>query len=93
MRGMLEMKNDRLRGLVADVASASGVSLFLHPVGRVVYGVYESQAMSRRVRRLDVVNAHGEQEVLIEGSEAEVFAALTAAKRILDIQLQLRFKM
>ena len=86
------MGADRLRGLVADVASASGVTLRGPTRGREVFGHYEAQVMSRKTVAVEALNAHGEYEILIEGSEAEVFAALAAAKRILDIQLQLRFK-
>ena len=86
------MKNDKLAGLVHDVANVSGVELVLNPPERVVYGRYEAQVMSRKVVRVDIKNAHGEWEILIEGGENEVYVALTAAKRLYDVALQLRFR-
>jgi hypothetical protein len=82
---------DRLVGLVADVSSASGVTLKGPVYGRVVVGAYEAQVMSRKVVTVECLNAHGEYEILIQGKEEEVWAGLTAAKRLLDIQLQKRF--
>jgi len=83
---------DRLVGLVADVASASGVTLRGPIRGRVVFGAYEAQVMSRKVVVVEMLNAHGEWEILIEGGENEVYVALTAANRLYDVALQLRFK-
>ena len=85
------MRFDRLVGLIADVSSCSGVTLRGPIRDKEVFGHYEAQVMSRKTVAVEALNAHGEYEILIEGSEAEVFAALSAAKRILDIQLQKRF--
>jgi len=86
------MGADRLRGLVADVASASGVTLRGPTRGREVFGHYEAQVMSRKTVAVELLNAHQEYEILIEGSENEVYAALTAAKRLFDVGLQMRFR-
>ena len=86
------MRVDRLVGLVADVASASGVTLRGPIRGRVVFGAYEAQVMSRKVVVVELLNAHGEWEILIEGSENEVYVALMAAKRLYDVALQLKFR-
>jgi hypothetical protein len=90
LRGILDMV-DRLVGLVRDVSSASGVVLRGPVYGRVVVGRYEAQVMSRKTVTVECLNAHGEWEVLIQGKEEEVWAGLTATKRVLDIQLQKRF--
>lgn len=82
---------DRLVGLIADVSSASGVTLRGPSYGRVVFGAYEAQVMSRKVVTIEAFNASGEWEILIQGGEEEVWGGLTAAKRLLDIGLQKRF--
>jgi hypothetical protein len=86
------MRVDRLIGLIGDVASASGVTLRGPIRGRVVFGCYESQVLSRGTVAVECLNAHGEYELLVGGSEAEVYAALTAMKRLYDIGLQMRFR-
>jgi hypothetical protein len=86
------LKNDRLVGLVRDVSSASGVVLRGPVYGRVVVGAYEAQVMSHKMVTIEALNAHGEYEVLIQGTEEEVWMGLRAAKRLMDIGLQQRFK-
>jgi len=85
------LKHDRLVGLVADLASASGVTLRGPVRDREVFGRYEAQVMSRRTVLVEAQNAHGEWEILIQGSEENVHMALVAAKRLIDIGLQRRF--
>ena len=46
--------------------------------------------MSRKTVAVEVLNAHGEWEVLVEGSEEFVYGALMVAKRVLDIGLQMK---
>ena len=78
-------------GLVADLASASGVTLRGPIRGKEVFGRYEAQVMSRRTVLVEALNGHGEWEILIQGSEENVHVALSMAKRLLDIGLQKRF--
>ena len=82
---------DRFVGLMSDVSSVSGVTLRGPFRGKEVYGRYENQIMSRGVVSVEALNAHGEWEPLVCGSEVEVVKALVVAKRLLDIGLQLRF--
>jgi hypothetical protein len=86
------VKSDKLVGLIADVASCSGVTLRGPFRGREVFGRYESQVMSRGAVAVELLNANGEYEIWISGSEAEVYAALTAMKRLYDVALQMRFR-
>ncbi len=85
------LKVDRLANLVRDLASVSGVALRGPLRDRVVFGRFEAQVVSRRTVVVEALNAHGVWETLIQGSEENVYVALSAAKRLFDIGLQGRF--
>lgn len=76
---------------VRRLSNASGVEIRLSR-GRVAVGSYEGQATSRKTVSLEVLNGHGEYEVLLEGSEWEVARFVASANRLYDVAQEMKLR-